>query len=238
MTLDLVQWLFMACCGPLAIAVVLAAFPFNHGQRWMVGLFLGAWFLLTVLTPIPRIGPLPGALFGIVLPVIAISLFIIVNPAARGLIAGANVPCLVALHVTRVAGGLFILLHLEGRLSNPFAMIAGWGDVLAASLAIPAALVAWRARPGWEIWVIGWSVIGFLDFMSAVGLGVTSQSGSPLQVFFEAPGTAILGELPWRFIPSYFVPLYIILHIALFVRLAPVLMTRFRVNAKALPTAG
>ncbi|MGL4404595.1 MAG: hypothetical protein ACRCT6_02475, partial [Notoacmeibacter sp.] len=119
-------------------------------------------------------------------------------------------------------------------LSNPFAFYAGWGDILAALLAIPAALIAWRAKEGWERWVLVWNVLGFTDFMFAVSLGVTSTAGSPLQLFFEAPGTGILGDLPWRFIPSYFVPLYIMIHVALFIRLVPAVFGS-RKNVVSLP---
>jgi hypothetical protein len=229
-TLDLVQSLFMATCAPVALLVLLRALPLERGQSWALGLLLSAWFALTALTPIPQVGRFPGALFGIVFPVLAVSISLIVSPVARRVIAGANVPMLVGLHVTRLAGGLFILLAAEGRLSNPFAAVAGWGDILAATTAIPAAIIAWRARVGWEKWVLAWNVIGFLDFMSAIALGITSQPGSPLRLFFDEPGTAILGELPWRFIPSFFVPLYIMIHVALFVRLVPAVLSR-RVTA-------
>ncbi len=226
MTLDLVQSVFMAICAPVALMVLQRALPLEQSQSWVLGLVLSAWFALTALTPIPQVGRFPGALFGIVFPVLAVSTFLIVSPIARRVIAGANVPMLVGLHVTRLAGGLFILLAAEGRLSNPFAAIAGWGDILAATTAIPAAIMAWRARVGWEKWVLAWNVIGFLDFMSAITLGITSQPGSLLRLFFDEPGTAILGQLPWRFIPSFFVPLYIMIHVALFVRLVPVVLSR------------
>jgi hypothetical protein len=229
-TLDLVQSVFMATCAPVALLVLLRALPLERNQSWTLALVLSTWFVLTALTPIPQVGRFPGALFGIVFPVLAVSIFLIMSPVARSMIAGANVPMLVGLHVTRLAGGLFILLAAEGRLSNPFAAIAGWGDILAAATAVPAAIMAWRARVGWEKWVLAWNVIGFLDFMSAITLGITSQPGSPLRLFFDEPGTAILGQLPWRFIPSFFVPLYIMIHVALFVRLVPaVLSRRFKV---------
>lgn len=220
-SLDTIQFAFMLICAPVAITIILVAVPFGQTVKWAVGIILAAWFALTAATQIPDIGPFPGGLFGIVLPVILVSLFMAFNPVARRAIDQMNVPLLVILHVTRLAGGLFLLLALEGRLSNPFAFYAGWGDILAATLAIPAAFMVWRAKAGWEKWVLAWNVIGFVDFMSAVGLGVTSAAGSPLQLFFESPGTGILSELPWRFIPSYFVPLYIMIHIALFIRLVP-----------------
>ncbi|MGL4636996.1 MAG: hypothetical protein ACRCWF_13520 [Beijerinckiaceae bacterium] len=226
MTLDQMQYLFVGLFGPLAIYIILRALPLQSPARWVLGVVLAAWFVLTAITPLRPVGPFPGALFGIALPVVVVGLIMGFTPTVRHVIVGMNVPLLVGLHSTRLIGGFFVLLHAEGRLSNPFAMIAGWGDVLAATLAIPAAIIAWNAKPGWEKWVLAWSVIGFIDFMSAVGLGITSQPGSPLRVFFEAPGTAILGQLPWRFIPNFFVPLYIMIHIALFIRLAPAVFGR------------
>jgi hypothetical protein len=67
--------------------------------------------------------------------------------------------------------------------------------------------------------VLAWTVIGFVDFLTAVFLGAASQPGTPIRLFFEAPGTALLGDLPWRFIPAYYVPMFLILHIAIFMRL-------------------
>jgi hypothetical protein len=221
MTVDLVQSVFMGLCGPLALVVILRALPLDRAQAWAVGLGLAAWFLLTALTSVPPLGRVPGALFGIILPVVAIGAGLFFSSAARTMIAGVSVAPLVGLHVTRLAGGLFIVLAAQGRLSNPFASIAGWGDILAALTAIPAAIIAYRARSGWEKWVLAWNIIGFADFISAITLGITSQPGSPVRLFLAEPGTAILGQLPWRFIPSYFVPLYMLIHIGLFIRLVP-----------------
>jgi hypothetical protein len=219
MNIDGLQYLFMGMCLPLAIYAITQAFDVSDKTRWNTTAILLAWFVFTAMASVPGIGRVPGALFGILFPVIAVSLFMIFNPAVRSVVIKASVPLLVALHTTRIAGGLFIPLFWECRLSNPFAYIAGGGDLLSAVLAIPAAYIAWQAKAGWEKWVLAWNVIGFVDFMSAITLGITSQPGSPLQIFFDAPGTGILGVLPWRFIPSYFVPLYIMIHVALFVRL-------------------
>jgi hypothetical protein len=219
MTLDGLQYLFMGAVLPLAIYLITQAFPISRKARWIIGGILVSWFAVTALTAVPSIGRAPGALFGIIFPVVAISLWMVLNSAARKIVLQATLPLLIILHVTRVAGGLFIPLFWEGRLTNPFAYIAGGGDLLSAALAIPAAYAAWQAKPGWEKWVLAWNVIGFADFMSAITLGITSQQGSPFQVFMDAPGTSILGQLPWRFIPSYFVPLYIMVHVAIFIRL-------------------
>jgi hypothetical protein len=228
MNLDMLMLAFVLLCGPIAILVTVRSFPLERNAAQWLTAGLTGWLLFTALATVPRIGPFPGALFGILLPVIVVGWLIALVPAVRAIVMQANVPLLVALHTTRIAGGLFIPLHAAGRLSDPFANIAGWGDLLAATLAVPAAIIALRAQPGWEKWVFGWNVIGFLDFISAVTLGVLSQPGSPLMMFSAAPGTALLGELPWRFIPSYFVPLYLMIHIALFVRLWPAILPQGR----------
>ena len=211
--LDTVGFLILSLCGPLAIGVIVWALPVSDRQRIGVAAVLSAWFVYTIVAP-PR-----GALFGIILPVLAIPLLYAVSTTAQRAVAGMSLPAMIALHVSRWAGGFFILLNGHGRLANPFAAVAGWGDILAATLAIPAAMIAYRANPGWEKWVLGWNVIGFADFVSAVFFGATSQPGSPIQLFFEPPGAGILGQMPWRLIPNYFVPLYLIIHVAIFIRL-------------------
>jgi hypothetical protein len=214
-SLDSIGYAGLVICAPVAIIVICRALAIPTTMKLAVGLVLVLWFVFTALAP------LRGAAFGIVLPVLAAPILYRFSSTAKLAVMGAALAPLIALHVTRLLGGLFILLHEEGRLANPFAMIAGWGDILAAVTAVPAAIIAARARPGWEQWVLAWNCLGFADFITAVALGATSQPGSPIQLFFEPPGTALLGQLPWRFIPNYFVPLYLIIHVAIFLRLWP-----------------
>lgn len=128
---------------------------------------------------------------------------------------------LVALQVTRLAGGMFLLLYAEGLLPNPFACCAGLGDILAAVTAMPAAWAAYRRVSGWAAWVLAWNVIGTADFLLAILFGVSSQPGLPFRLYFQPPVAAVLTETPWRFIPAFYVPLFLIVHVALFVRLLP-----------------
>jgi hypothetical protein len=211
----------MLAVFPVAVIAITGSLPVSNAAKLRVGLCLVLWFGFTYLATVPNLGRVPGALFGIIVPVLGVSAYMLFNQTARGVIQHISVAPLVALHVTRIAGGLFIPLFWEGRLSNPFAYVAGGGDLLSAALAIPTAIVGYRGKPGWKKWVLAWNVIGFADFISAITLGVTSQSGSPFQLFNDLPGTSILGALPWRFIPSYFVPLYLMIHVALFIRLLP-----------------
>jgi hypothetical protein len=198
---------------PVVAGLIVFAIPVTARSRMVLATLLLAWFAWTAVAP--RFGTLGG----IVLPVLLATVLLVTQASARATLAGVFLPALIAVHVSRLAGGFFLLLHEDGRLANPFALIAGWGDIVSAILAIPAAIIAYRAAAGWKKWVLVWNVIGFVDFIIAVFLGATSQPDTLIRLFYDAPGTALLGDLPWRFIPAYYVPLFLILHIAIFVRL-------------------
>jgi hypothetical protein len=218
-TLDVVGAIVLIACFPAAVTVLVRSVPATRPVRVGLVAVLTAWFLLITATAIPGVGPVPGGAFAILVPVLGGTVLLVRNREARRLLALAALAPLIALHVTRLAGGAFVLLNAEGRLADPFATVAGWGDVLAAVTAVPVAVLAARRRPGWERWVLAWSTLGLADFLVAIVLGFTSAPGSPLQVFTEASVTEVLSDLPWRYIPFYFVPLYVVVHIAIYLNL-------------------
>jgi hypothetical protein len=165
-------------------------------------------------------GAVPGPVFAFVgllaLLLAAWSLL----PGFRSALLSVPLPALVGLHAGRLGGVVFLILASDGRLSGPFAPIAGAGDMLVAALAIPlAALAASGARPAW----LGvWNVLGALDLAVAVSLGALSAPGTPFRVFTEGPGTLAMTALPWVMIPTLLVPLYLLMHLAIAVRLRSV----------------
>ena len=221
MTLDQIQFAFVAIASPVVIYFVLRALKLKGAAFYQVGGLLVAWLLFTTLVALPRIGPLPGAAFSIFLPAITFRIFYGRSVSAKIVLADASIVTLVAVQSSRLVGGLFIALHNDGRLSDPFALIAGSGDMIAAALAIAATYIAWKQKSGWEFWVLAWSFAGFFDFVIAIFLRVTLQMGSPIQLFTQELGVAALGQLPWRYIPNYFVPLFLMIHVSLFIRLVP-----------------
>ena len=128
-------------------------------------------------------------------------------------------PVLIGVNAVRVLGIVMVLWHEAGRLSAPFAPIAGWGDVLIGLTAIPVALAVRAAAPGWRPAALLWNALGLLDLVAAIALGLTSAEGTPLRIFFGEPGTGLMGELPLVLIPAYLVPLLIVTHLAVFARL-------------------
>ena len=141
-------------------------------------------------------------------------------PGFREALLSVPLPALVGVNVARLGGVFFLLLDAEGRLSVPFAPVAGSGDMLVAALAIPLAVMAARGAaaqcpPGLRIW----NALGALDLIVAVSLGLLSAPGTPFRVFTEEPGTLAMTTLPWIMVPAMLVPLYLLIHLTIAVRL-------------------
>lgn len=139
-------------------------------------------------------------------------------PAARRAMLSLPLPLMVGLNIGRVAGVLFLLLAAEGRLSGPFPYSAGWGDIIAGALALPILwLMQENGRHTTAIHL--WNAFGMADLVMAIGLGVTSAANSPLGIFRDGAGSDAMQHLPWSFVPTVLVPLYMILHAIIWVRL-------------------
>jgi hypothetical protein len=127
-------------------------------------------------------------------------------------------PVLVALNIPRVGGILFLLLAAEGRSSDPFAASAGWGDIITGLLAIPMVLIALRDQPSTAPLTL-WNAFGALDLVVAISLGLFSAPSTPFRIFTEGPGTMAMTQLPWIMVAAMLVPLFLLIHLAIAVRL-------------------
>jgi hypothetical protein len=131
---------------------------------------------------------------------------------------------LIGLNAARIVAFLFFALQSEGRLSGPFPVAAGWGDIISGILATVLALSAGRSseRRGFWIAVLAWNLFGTADLLDAIVLGVTSTEGS-LYIFREGSGAAAMQVLPFSLIPTVIVPFYLGIHGYIFVRVAAAL---------------
>jgi len=139
------------------------------------------------------------------------------SPAARRAMRSLPLQLLVGLNIGRVFAVLFLLLAAEGRLSGPFPYSAAWGDIITGAVALP---LLWLARDASRHTTVLhlWNAFGMLDLIAAIGLGVMSAVGSRLQVF-PGPGSEAMQHLPWSFVPTVLVPLWMILHVIIWVKL-------------------
>jgi hypothetical protein len=124
----------------------------------------------------------------------------------------------VRLNIVRVFAVLFLMLAAEGRLTGPFPYSAAWGDIITGIVAVP---VLWLLKGGnarYTTAIAAWNLFGAADLVLAIAFGITSAEGSPLQLF-PGPGSEAMQHAPWSFVPTVLVPIWLILHAIIAVRL-------------------
>lgn len=202
--------------------VVIALFAIMWRERtsprsaWIAGLcgvVLAAWAITTAVLassgsyqPPDLRGPPPiGIQLLIALAILSACLWR--SPTLRGLLG--NEKNLIRLNVWRLAGAIFLALMLAGQVPALWAIPAGVGDVLigAAAFWVAARLDA----PGGRRRAVVFNVLGVLDLVVAIGLGITVSPG-PAQLFHTTPGAEMLTRFPLALVPGFLVPLAFMVH--------------------------
>lgn len=219
--LDFIGTIIIVATMVVVINATISTLSITRLQRLGVALAVGVWIglasasassgLLMVAKPFPYIGAF------VMFPLIATAAIAASSPAARAALIGLPMPLLIGLNIARLLGALFLFLAAEGRLGGPFPYSAGWGDIVVGALAVPALWLASRPVPQAPGFLAAWNILGALDLIVAVFLGVTSGPESPLPLF--AVGNSAVQTLPWSFIPTVLVPFYLIVHAILFVQI-------------------
>ncbi len=206
----------------LVINAVVSSLQVSRAQRLSAALAVGVWIGLAAACASAGLfaAPAPFPLIGlfVAFPLVAVAALARLSPAWRAALLGLPTPLLVGLNATRVVGLFFLLLAAAGRMSGPFPVSAGWGDIITGVLAPVALWLVLRPTPGSQRLVGAWNAFGALDLVVAIALGVTSAQNSPIQLF-DSPGSTAVAMLPWSFIPTVLVPVYLIMHAVLFVQL-------------------
>lgn len=208
--------------GMSAVGINLVAFtqalPGTLARRLGLGAIAGAWVgLATALGASGELAfspdnpvPLIGVLFA--LPLLTVGVLALSSQRVRGALLAVPMPLLIGLNSLRVLGVLFLLLALNGRLSGPFPYIAGLGDIITGAFALPLALSLARSHRPSPAVIRNWNLFGALDLVVAVSLGITSASGSPLQLIHAGVGSEAMQYLPYCLVPTVLVPFYLITH--------------------------
>jgi hypothetical protein len=106
----------------------------------------------------------------------------------------------------RIGGAVFVVLYSFGLLPAFFALPAGWDDV---AIGATAPLVAWSfVRNDRRAGFLAWQALGILDLVTALNLGTTARLINP-----AGPSITPLTVLPQSMIPTFIVPLLLILHV-------------------------
>lgn len=223
--LDLIGTTVLTATIAVTLNAAITMMPMSPLQKLTTVTIAGLWIGLAVAlattgiyavtaTPVPAVGVM------VALPLIVIGVATLLSARVRETLLALPVPLLLGLNALRILPGAFILLLAsQGKLSGPFPQSAGWGDIIVGVIAIPLLLAAARNFAGSRRALLAWNILGTLDLLEAVALGVLSAPGSPLQIFGGAVGSTAMWSLPWSSIPTLLVPFYFITHGIIFARL-------------------
>ena len=224
MNTDLIGSVELTASAAIVIAALSIGFGSNAPARIRIAAWLSAWFVIVAILAATRalyyergLGA-PGLGIAVALPIAVLCILVACVQPLRDALHRVPLWLLVGVHTVRLLGISFVILYAAGRLPAPFAPVAGWGDIFVGATALPVARLAYRrpvnARP--ILWI--WNVIGLVDLVAAVGLGVISSPG-PQRLISAEPSSAIMTTLPWLLIPGFLVPLLFTVHIGIFIRL-------------------
>jgi hypothetical protein len=196
------------------MAHTLSTQPTNSVRNLTLAILV-VWFLLAVAGSLlgvfdsePR-PPLPLGLAAVI-PVTLFAFCYLTSVRFRELVLSLDLRILTLAQTWRVGGIVFLILYQHGALPGVFAIPAGWGDI---AIGITAPIVAWYwKRPFPSKTFIVWNVLGSLDLVIAVSLGVLA-SATPVGVLAGDVTTRLMGQFPLSLIPTFFVPLLLILHL-------------------------
>jgi hypothetical protein len=159
-------------------------------------------------------GDVPVALiFAVTTPLVAFLLAYRWSEGMRRFVLGADLRLVVALHAWRTLGFGFIALHLNGVLPGIFAWPAGLGDIAVAAVA-PWLAVRLMRDPAYAHTraFATWNWLGILDLAIAIAAGALGSGLVPTLVG-QGPTTAPMAMLPLSWVPTFLVPLMVMLHV-------------------------
>ncbi len=216
------QELLVALVVIVTALVVVALFAILWRERtsprsaWIAGLsgvVLAAWAIATAVLAssgfyqVPNTHDPPPVGIQLVTVLAILSACLWLSPTLRGLLR--NRKNLLRLNVWRLAGAIFLALMFAGQLPAVWAIPAGVGDVLIGAAAFPVA--ARLDAPGGRRRAVVFNLLGVLDLVVAIGLGITANPG-PAQLFHTTPDAELLTRFPLALVPGFLVPLAFMVH--------------------------
>jgi len=178
----------------LTIGILVAWFTFA-----LIGAALG------IFKAPPGRPPIPIALA----TSIPLALFVIWFAAARGFrnfVLSLNPRVITLVHSWRLVGYAFLVLYAYRILPGMFALPAAWGDIF---IGATAPLVALKFTDSKHLKIFAlWQIFGMIDLVNAVAMAATTAIIRPNGI-----GPDAMAVLPLSVIPTFGVPLFLILHL-------------------------
>ena len=173
---------------------------------------LAAWFVFALSSSAlhlyknaPNTPPIALGL-AVVTPIALFLVWFASSPAFRQFALSLSPRTITLVQTLRTAGIVFLALGAYKILPAFFALSAGWGDIAIGATAPFAALRL--ASPAHRKGFIFWQVLGITDLVNALALGTLAGVIDPHGI-----PTGAMTVLPMSYIPTFAVPLFLILHI-------------------------
>jgi hypothetical protein len=172
---------------------------------------VAAWFVISLgASALHLLQGAPGQppiaiLIAVLTPVVVFSIWYAGSKSFREWVLSLNPRTLTLVHAERIGGLVFLAMYTYNILPGMFALPAGWGDI---AIGATAYLAATRLVSNHKRAFIAWQLLGILDLVVALSMAAVSSLLHPHGIT-----TAPMAELPLSLIPSFGVPLFLILHI-------------------------
>ncbi|MBI4360799.1 hypothetical protein HY572_03430 [Candidatus Micrarchaeota archaeon] len=184
---------------------------FGVSTAVLVGWFVAAYFLAETgfFQGTTFLFPHIGLLF---LPIV-LGLWLIFSERFKPVFGVLPLALIFGIQTFRLLGWYFLDLHARGLMPAEFALPSGWGDVLIGITAPVVAYAYFVKKPYAKKLAIGWNVAGLADLATAIFLGFFT-SPTPYQALALDLPNSLLFAFPLALIPTFAVPLSILLHAA------------------------
>ena len=196
---------------------------------------LAAWFVFALSSSALHLymnAPnTPPIAFGLaaVTPIAVFLVWFALSPGFRQFVLSLSPRTLTLVHSLRIAGIVFLVLASYKILPAVFALSAGWGDI---AIGVTAPLAAmWLAKPARRTGFIFWQLLGIADLVNALAMGTLAGVIDPHGI-----STAAMTVLPMSYIPTFAVPLFLILHFICIAQARRWPMTHFAATGSRLRT--
>jgi hypothetical protein len=174
---------------------------------WFLTALTGGWF--DIFTS-PGKPPIAIGLF-LVVPILFFCTWYLAGGQFRAFANSLNLAWIVGAHLWRFVGLGFVIAVFLRKLPAGFGIPEGFGDVVTAAFALPLAGALHRkkaVRKGF----IAWNIFGLVDLLSAILMGVLYSEGS-FGILRTDVSTVLMTTFPVSIIPTFLVPLFILLHL-------------------------
>ena len=152
------------------------------------------------------------------IPVAAFLAIYALSSGFRGFILAQDIRALTMLQHWRVIGFVFLPLTFFGVLPGVFAWPAGLGDV-AIGLAAAFVIARLGRDPAWatSAGLVRFHLLGLLDFAVAIATAGLAAGAFP-SLIADGVTSAPLDVWPLNLFPSFIVPIFIILHLSVLLK--------------------